>query len=1224
MEVKWTDEQLEVIKSRDKNVLVSAAAGSGKTAVLVERIIRRVVSQDNPVDIDKILVVTFTKAAAAEMRERIGKVLDREIEKNPEDVRIIRQATLLHNAKITTIDSFCSFVVKNHFEEINLDPRFRIAENGEIKLLEKDVLDQIFEKNYSREGNEAFLQLVENYSSSRSDANVREMVENIYQKSQSSSWPGEWISSLLLPFESGEDDFEGNTLISALLRDTGIYLEHYKKELTDIRALAESTAGFENYAQTLSADIELFQEIDELKTYDEYRDFLSNIKFSTLKRLGSKDIDISVKNYISDKRKEIKSGISDLLSRKFAMTRAMILEQNARIYPYVRELVRLSLEYLDAMDSRKRQKKIATFSDIEHFALEIFVDKDSKSLTDVARSFSEQFEEIMIDEYQDSNQVQEDILCAISREHCGGHNMFMVGDVKQSIYRFRMARPELFMDKYDRYSFRDPVNQRIDLHKNFRSRREVIEFTNDIFYKIMGADIGKVQYDDEAALYEGADYPPAEGMKAEVCLVDLKDQMLENVLEEEDKDARRIEALMAAQKIKNIVGSFMVTDSKTRQLRSAKYSDIVILFRSLSQWGDTFSEVLSDCGIPNYVESSTGYFAAYEIDVILNMLQILDNPYQDIPMAAVLKSPLAGLTDEELAEIRIVENNLGFSKAALKMMEDADDGPLHEFNKLYQDLRKEVKDTSIHLLIEHLLHKSGFDNYVAAMPAGERRMDNINQLLDRAIAYEKTSYKGLFHFVRYIEALKKYEVDYGEANALGEGDDVVRIMTIHKSKGLEFPICFISGISKEFNNSDSKGSLLLHSDLGIGLEEISGRPKRKIASLYRNQIADIIRAENLAEEQRVLYVALTRAKEKLILTGTVKDYGKYLSRIKGSRDNKSKLSYVSRMEAKSYMDWLIAAILSYGDKYEISLMEASNLARRVTEDMVISCLDESQVRKEIEKVTENEIGDIDRRLEFEYPYQVDLTKKSKYSVSELKHNSMVEKFDSQENQAARPDFLAEERESYIPEFAISGSQREMSVDSSVQEYDKTSHDKDKSGVSRGALRGTAVHRVLECMDFKAFLELEGYADEREKRDAVSELVKSQIKSMLDSGRITEDMQSLVKTEALVEFVSSGTGHRMAVADSRGLLFKEKPFVMQHEDYLVQGIIDVFWLEGDGIVLLDYKTDRVKTAEELIMRYKTQLELYGDALERVFSTENKTVKTKECLIYSFRLQEVIEI
>lgn len=1210
MDVKWTSEQKKVIDLRDRDILVSAAAGSGKTAVLVERIVNRICVDNPPVDIDRMLVVTFTKAAAAEMRERVSRAIDSLKEQKPDDENLQRQSTLVHNALITTIDSFCLFVVQNNFAQLNLDPDFRIGDQAELKLMLKDALAQVFEDNYAREDNEAFINLIDTYSKGRNDSAVRQMVEDIYYKAGSSSWPRKWMNSLLRLYDiKSAKQLENSEIIKEIVDYSRVLLEEAVQELTMAKDLASATPGLEKYALTLSEDIALFDGMADVTGYVGMQEFLNKISFGRIAVIRKFDGDEKKKERVKSMRDATKKKVDGIKQKYFGMSIELMYEQLERQRPFVKELIRLSLEFYDAMEAVKIRKRVFDFSDIEHFALRILVDEQTLEPTETAREFSKHFEEIMIDEYQDSNQVQEDILTAISREHQGVGNMFMVGDVKQSIYRFRMARPELFMEKYNTYTSDDSAHQRIDLHKNFRSRNEVLDFTNDIFYKIMAADLGNVQYDDDAALYPGASYPK-ETMRPELLLVDYKDEDLSEIIE----DKVQIEALLIANRIRSLMENGMVTDKKTGQLRAVQYRDIVILSRSVATWGNTVAAVLKDCDIPAHVESNTGYFSSYEIQVILSMLRILDNPLQDIPMAAVLASPIVGMDDEELAQIRSAFKGVSFAQAALSAMAGEDgyeDEKLKAFALVFERLRGAVADTPIHELLYRMLDETGFYRYASAMPAGKRRRQNIDMLIEMAAAYEKTSYKGLFHFVRYIDIQQKYEIDYGEADTAGENDDVVRIMTIHKSKGLEFPVVFVSGLGKGFNTQDTKSDLVIHEKLGLGLVEKTKSPRTKRPSLIRNEIESRIKRENLGEELRVLYVALTRAKEKIILTGGLSNAQKSFEKYRGNVNANQPISFGQREGAGCYLDWVIPAMLSYPDKYTVSTVDATEFAARTAMDMAANDISKAQLIGHISAADETKAKELAEEFDFEYAYASDITKKSKYSVSELKHDSMVEKYDSTEREAERPKFLLEEKETYVPDFARD--------DEAGGASNESKEPKNAAGVNQGALRGTAVHRVMECLDFKSLCDID-----TKDHVAVSAFVKKSMDEMLKKGLITDDMYRLTRPKLIEQFISSDVAARMAQADKRGDLYKEKPFVMDYEGVLVQGIIDVFWLENDKIVLLDYKTDRVNAAKELIDRYSTQLKLYADALGRIFSTDGKSIQADERLIYSFRLQQTIVI
>ena len=1217
--MKWTSEQQKVIDFRNRNILVSAAAGSGKTAVLVERIIKRITDKEHPVDIDKLLVVTFTNAAAAEMRERIGNAIEKQLEEYPEDENLRKQQTLLHNAQITTIDSFCLFVVRNHFEEIQIDPNFRIADQGELKLLELDVLNEVFEKEYEKQ-TDAFLQLVDAYSDKRSNKVVKDMVAKIYRQSASNPWPKEWVESLVQPYLVGtKEELLETELMQGILAYVKSILVDMPARLEALREVALSADGPAKYAETIEKDLQGFEGLAEVCDYESLASFCEKAEsaFGRLASIRNFTGSDEKKNAVSDGRKAVKDELKELRARYFSMPLDDLVEQLKRMRPMAEELVRLALTYMEAMEEKKAKRHIMDFSDIEHAALRIFVDEKTKEYRATAMDFKKQFEEIMIDEYQDSNQVQEEIMCAISRQSQGEYNMFMVGDVKQSIYRFRLARPELFMEKFARFDLEESKEQRIDLHKNFRSRREVLDFTNDVFYKIMDADLGNVAYDDEAALYYGADYVDAGDKKAEVLLYETSPvQEYGDSGEESGSDElskKQLEARMIADRILELKEKMEITDKATGELRPLRNSDIVILLRSLSGWGNEFVSVLEDCGIPAHVSTSTGYFSAMEVQTVLSFLKILDNPYQDIPMAAVLKSAIVGLDNEEMAEISLTEGASSFAEAVLMQMEAATEGRLLYFKELYQGLRKKISDTPIHQLLYMVLEETGFGDYVKALPAGAQRKANLDMLIEKAIAYEKTSYKGLFHFIRYIDQLQKYEVDFGEADITGENEDVVRLMTIHKSKGLEFPVVFVSGISKKFNEMDTRDKAAIHPDMGLGLDEVQVEPRVKRKCLIRSEITDRIHRDNLGEELRVLYVAMTRAKEKLILTGVVENQEKLYKNHSGNITKGKSLSFSQRVMAKSYMDWITDAVLSYPDKYAITFVQESDLVLSEAKKRAQIDVEKEALLVKIANAKEGLVQQFKEAFAYEYPYKQDENKKSKYSVSELKHASMVEKYDHMEGAVEIPDFLLEERESYVPEFALDMEMTKSSAKESVEETTR----KAPAGVSRGALRGTAVHRVMECLDFKQILEIDTTSID-EKRS----FVQAEVARMLEMNLITEEMKELVRIDGLIKFVESPVARRMAKADANGDLFREKPFVMDYQDVLVQGIIDVFWLEGERIVLLDYKTDNVQKAEELVLRYKTQLELYADALSRVFSTKDRIIKETENLIYSFKLDQVI--
>lgn len=1289
MGVSWTTEQQQVIDLRNRNILVSAAAGSGKTAVLVERIVKIITDKNHPVDIDHLLIVTFTNAAAAEMRERIGNAIEKALDEQPGNEHLLRQLTLIHNAQITTIDSFCLYVVRNHFHEIDLEPNFRIGDEGELKLLREDVLGRVLEQNYE-EPSEAFSDFVEGYASGRTDVALNEMILQLYEFSRSYPWPEKWLDSFVGAYRiETREELDRAEWLAPLTENICFVLKDCEQLLKQALAITQQDDGPDMYEKAVQSDLEKYEGLSRLTSFCELSGALSDIKYDRLASSRGFEGDPDKLELVKSLREQAKDVVKKLCKQYFFCSPEMMIEQLERTEPMLEEVVRLTKQFADEFAAAKRRKNLVDFHDVEHFALQILVDEETEKAKKTAEEFRDTFEEIMIDEYQDSNEVQETLLRSISREERGENNIFMVGDVKQSIYRFRLARPELFMKKYDSYSLEESTTQRIDLHKNFRSREEVLTCTNDIFYKIMARSLGNVEYDAEAALYPGASYPVSADFIPEILLADSNDELLEDT---ELTDKKTLEAKIVAEEIKHLMKTQQVTDKAAGTLRAAHYSDIVILLRSLSGWADSLVEVLNGNGIPAHTVSSTGYFSTVEVQTVLSMLRLLDNPRQDIPMAAVLRSPMAGLTDEELAVLRLEDGSVPFHEAVLELAEGLyeEDGQkeisdseadrkqgrnadektenhieitahrkLLKFYKKYKQLRQLVPDTPIHELIEIILRETGYGHYVAAMPAGNRRTANLNMLLEKAAAYEKTSYKGLFHFVRYIDELQKYDVDFGEADMVGENEDVVRIMSIHKSKGLEFPIVIVSGMGKNFNKQDTRSKMVLHPELGIGLDYMDGKLRIKSPTIAKKAIAKQIDLENLGEELRVLYVALTRAKEKLILTGTLKDAPEKLeffrqqAALYAHSSDTTAIPYLTRESAAGYLDWILPAVLSYGDKYPVRIVEAAELVLDEVENQLEQNENLTERIVEIEAADTQLVGQLKQRFSQRYPYQTDILRKNKYSVSELKHRAMREKFEAEQEETI-PAFLEEPVTPTIPLFiqrqGIVGQEAQNKAQDAGQEAESKAEQKIESNTAnRGALRGTAVHRVMECYDFTSEKSVQEQMDAMEKEE-----------------KITADMRTLVKERIVADFVSSETGKRMAIAQRMGALYREKPFVMgfteeelenygfgagaqmienevqtenaqqeivlenvsrenhMHEEdlTLIQGIIDVFWIEDDGITVLDYKTDRVDTAQELIDRYATQLKLYADALERVFAA--RKMKVKEILIYSFRLEKLISI
>ncbi len=1205
MGMTWTKEQQQVIDLRNRNILVSAAAGSGKTAVLVERIKELVLDKKHPVDIDHLLVVTFTNAAAAQMKERVAKALEKALQENPSDVRLQQQAALVQNAQITTIDSFCLYVLRNHFHEIGLEPNFRIGDEGELKLLREDVMTGLFEQCYE-EKNPGFLHLISCYGTSRSDAPVRDMIFKLYSYAQSYPWPKQWLREALSCYEiKTEQELEQAPFIEMTVEYGKQMVKGYLEQAEHYHELCQDVDGPYMYEEACEQDVERMEELLSCSTYQDFYEELGKCKFATLGRAKDYIGSLEKQEQVKTERKKLKDGIGKLKSDCFALTFQEILEQLTLVQPSAEALAEVTERFIDAFAERKQDKNLVDFSDLEHFALEILVEEETGKPTETAKEFQNAYEEIMIDEYQDSNYVQETILRAISREVVGQNNLFMVGDVKQSIYRFRLARPELFMEKFDTYETTDAPCQRIDLHKNFRSRDTVLTFTNDIFYRIMKRNLGGVDYTDEAALYCGADYPAGEkedAFDSEILLTTTQE------LEEGTKQQiskQELEAKLIADRIRKMVGKEEVVDEETGEFRKVRYGDIVILLRSLSEWADLFAEVLNANGIPAHTVSRTGYFSTLEIRTVLNYLRILDNPRQDIPLAAVLKSPMAGLSDEQLARLRLLAEDKPYHQCVKMFLEAEEEltekestadedmrAKLKRFSETYKKLRRQTMDIPMHELLQKVLKETGYARYASALPAGRQRLANLHMLSEKAIAYEKTSYRGLYHFIRYIDELQKYDVDFGEAELVGENEDAVNIMSIHKSKGLEFPVCFVSGMGKSFNKQDSRSKMILHPNLGVGLDIIEEDRRIKVPAFFKKVIARQTELESLGEELRVLYVAFTRAKEKLIITGCIKDE-EMLQQIReiycGS--NRKALNFKERAEAKTFLEWILPAAAASGSWDKVSYVTPWSMLEDEAAHQITEHVSLRQRVQQAEEVSDTLYEKIKEQLSYQYPHPDAIHLVTKYSVSELKHRAMRE-LAAKEEEDVTPKFLEEVSTPYVPAFM-----------------------EGKAEVNQGALRGTAMHRLMECYDFTKM---------PDRSDEFAENIKKQLTGLVQMGKVSEDMQKLIRIPSVELFLKSKLAPRMKAAAMRDDLFREKPFVMgnhemEEEMVLIQGIIDVFWVEEDGIVLLDYKTDRVDSATRLRDMYKEQLDLYAEALERIFP-----LPVKEKYLYSFRLNQAIEV
>ena len=1195
MSVTWTKSQKKVIDLRKRNILVSAAAGSGKTAVLVERIITMLTDDKEPVDVDRLLIVTFTEAAAAEMKERIRGAIEKKLEEEPDNEHLKQQATLIHNARITTIHSFCLSVIRDHFPMIGLDPVFRIGEEGELKLLRHDVLDELLEEEYT-EGRSRFLDFVSAYGTGKNDKKIEELILKVYEYSRSYPDAQEWLRECVKGYElENLDELEESPYVDLLKMYVELYLEDARARLYQGIEICREDSGPYMYEDALEDDLRMVERVLGAETYQGLSEYMGDISWMKLPPNRDKTVSSDKADQVKLIRDEVKELMKDLNQQYFYAESEIILKDIKGCQPMVRELTTLVEKFAERFEEKKRTKNMIDFSDMEQYAMKILTEKTEGGFcpTAAAEEYQEQFLEIMIDEYQDSNLIQETILTSVSRYARGEYNIFMVGDVKQSIYRFRLSRPELFMEKYDTYSTEDSDTQRIDLHKNFRSRAEVLESVNYIFQQIMTRPLGGIAYDEDAALYVGADYPEGTDHETEVYLIDAVKSSWED---------RKREARVTAWRIHQLMENFQVTDKATGELRPVKYSDIVILTRSVRGFADVFTEVLNEEGIPAYAGTREGYFSALEVGTMLDYLRVLDNRRQDLPLTAVLRSPIGRCTDEELAKVKSEFPDVRFFEAVERYRTEGEDENLRRKMEQCMDvmdrLREIVPYTPMHELLFRILSDTGYGDYIAAMPGGAQREANIEMLCEKARAFEATSYKGLFHFVRYIEELKKYHVDYGEANVEDEQSDTVRVMTIHKSKGLEFPVVFVAGMGKGFNMQDVRSNVVLHARLGIGMNHVELEQSTKSPSLIKKVIQKEETLESLGEELRVLYVALTRAKEKLIITGTVENLEKkLLSLERVKRQRGEELDFLQLSKATNYWSFLLPALMRLTCEVPIKVQEIRpddllgiELQRVTKERMERAVLEQWDT----DRVYDPEMKErLKEQFDYRYPYEEERGRKMKFTVSELK-KSIYMKETMQEENVPDGEFLYEEPEvvPLLPRF--------------LQEEEEKG----------GAARGTAYHRVLELLDFTA------------EYDAKS--LKEAIESFREQGKITEETGKMIRVKDFLSFFDTSARKRMAESARCGKLYKEQPFVLgvpaselyeqkTEEWILVQGIIDVYFEEEDGLVVLDYKTDRVSDEKELVNKYHAQLDYYAKALEQL--TEKKV---KEKLIYSFALGKEIRL
>ena len=1259
MAVQWTKEQQKVIELRDTDILVSAAAGSGKTAVLVQRIIGKIMDENHPVNIDQLVIVTFTQAAAEEMRERIMEAIEKQSALHPQNVHLQRQKTRIHMANISTIHRFCKHIIQNHFQEINLEPSFRVGDTGEMALMRQDVLSEVFE-HYYEEGREEFLQFTEYFAGGKDDEGVGEVVLQLYESAMSNPNPEQWLKKCCGAYQvkTCEQLMETEWMKALFLHLQGL-VRHAKNRVLQAFGRMDDTQGCEAYGGIFSYYEALLEKLMGQADYQTWFLALGGFEHQKLPTGKRACPDVSVREELKEIRDELNKLLDDLKKKYFKQDAETVLLQFEESRCMMELLVEVTLFFHKQFLAEKRKNNLLDFHDLEHEALHILLDEDGNP-TQTALEYAEYFDEIMIDEYQDSNLVQESLLLSVSKHMFGKHNVFMVGDSKQSIYRFRQARPELFLEKFHSYTVGTGQQQRIDLHKNFRSRREVLSGANYIFGRIMQEAVGGIAYDAQAALYPGREFEAPSDENAyvtELLVFDKKEKELV-------PDSIQYEAKIIAQRIKQLTdekNGISVQDKKTGRMRPAQYRDIAVLLRSTPGYDTALMKELAAKDIPVHVLSKEGYFDTLEITTILNYLRIIDNPLQDIPLLSVLKSPIGRITDEELARIRIFCENGSIydcikAYAANSRPEEKNDGKvseetiqqseedmrreemqtdeslrlkLSEFLEQLQQFRKKMNEMPIHKFLCYIADETGYGDYIRLMPGGEQRRANMDMLIEKAAAFEQTSYLGVFWFIRYIEQLRKYKIEMGEASVAGENDNTVRIMTIHKSKGLEFPIVFVAGLGRGFNGMERRQKIVIHPRLGVGMDYVNLELRQKQKMLFKEALLQQNYLEELGEELRVLYVALTRAKEKLILSGGVAGLEKHV-RQAYARGYRTSLSYADICGAGSFMDWLLCALAGHRDMQPLldayiedrgssweetsaaqTMFPASFLIKEMNmEQMFDSDLTElaSEERslllfdREKENCRKPLPEEVEKQLSYRYPYEKYNQIPVKVSVSELKSRKLSAFAEEEDSVRLLENAAKKSRKKPLPSF--------LSQEALLQEPEE-----DIAAVNRG----NAYHKVFECLDFTC-------ADTAEQG-------KEQLEQLYASGKADRETERVIRPQKIAAFAASPLGKRIGAAQRAGRLYREQPFVYampakeidpqwdSDQPVMIQGIIDVFFEEGDGLVLLDYKTDYLQPGQEFLLseRYAQQMKYYRLALSAIM---NKPVN--ECLIYSVGLEVSIPL
>ncbi|MGN0710578.1 MAG: helicase-exonuclease AddAB subunit AddA [Anaerovoracaceae bacterium] len=1197
--MKWTEKQAEAIEIRDKNMLVAAAAGSGKTAVLVERI-KQLILKDG-VSVDELLVVTFTNAAAAEMREKIIKAVTRELEESSGDTAFLRrQLNNIYKANISTFHAFALEVIRRFFHIINLEPDFKICDEAQQIILKGKAMDRLFEESFES-GEEDFTELLNCYASSKNEDIVKDMIYTLYDAAQSRICPWQWLDECVEQLNSGSEEFAESRICGLMYEMLGKRMEKAAADCAEAVDILK-TAGAEKLAEKCAPELKnLEKSLKKLKEKD-FEGFRTCLSDQTYARMvpvkAEKEALEDVKEEVAFYRDACKEAVKEIQERYCFCSLEEQLGDMKSTYGYARTLASLVKRFDELYKEEKEEKKLIDFSDIEHYALEILGHPQA------AAEYREKFRYIFIDEYQDTNTVQEAIIDTVKREN----NVFMVGDVKQSIYKFRLAEPKFFMEKYERFKSGTGVDDiKLDLNANFRSKKGVIDSVNSIFKVLMK------NYDEAAMLYKGIAYDGELQYPTELHILEEKTEDGSGLSEEvqEMKTAEK-EAFIAGQIIKENLGK-PVYDVKASEkekkavIRPLTLKDIVILVRGQKNYAEKFQSILTDMDIPSHISGNDGYFDTLEIQIFLNLLRVIDNRRQDIPLISVLHSNIFEFDVHELAEIRTNCKNTSyfdaFRRYALGMSGDegTDEGSSERSMspELIEKCRTAIekidgwKELSKFMPLDEfiwkLLWETGYYTFMGALPGGTQRQANLRALIDKAVQFQSAQMKGLYGFISYVEAIKDRKVPMGQVSLVGENDDVVRIMTIHKSKGLEFPLVIVAGMGRKFNNAASRNIIDTHSEFGMGLRYINRKEHFYRKTMIQNIIQDINRIEDLEEEIRILYVAFTRAQDKLVLLGTVKDFNKL--------DNRTELQKNIDLEnASSYMELILAAVKKQKrdeeiipvttvlhNSSEISVEKEQESGRNDSLRELFKTVRPDMVPAELYSQIENQ-------LSFKYGFEHAQMLKSKFSVSEInRFGDLLESIEMTEEQAERMYYESScDTALAVPEFA-----KEKSV-----------------GISP-AERGTIVHSVLEHWNFK---ECAGNCSRDEIDIKVKALVKNMEKKLLLTGEEAEIAEKY--SSYITNLQMSELGQRLSRAEE---IFKETPFNLMIESggekIIIQGIIDCYFKEDGKYILLDYKTNVVhdpeseSEKEHFRKMYEKQIELYCRAIE-----EAQGVKISEAYLY----------